>query len=445
MARRRRRSSKLSAAPVETSIESLSHEGRGITHIDDKVVFIDGALTGEKIRFQYVATHRNYDEGKTVDVIQASADRVEPACEFFSICGGCSLQHMNPEKQIHMKQDVLINLLSRTAQLEPETILSPIASDYWGYRSKARLGVRYVNKKQRLLVGFREKHSGFLADMNRCEVLDPRVGHKIEAIGDCIQSMEAFDKIAQIEVAITDDVVALIFRHLVALTNEDQQKLIDLAQTESFHIYLQSAGPDSVELLYPEQSVLQYQLPDYDLSLRFLPTDFTQINMGINQKMIKQTIDLLELSNDDRVLDLFCGLGNFSLAMATRAKHVVGVEGDEGLIARAQQNAALNTINNVEFFAQDLTQDLSDVAWAQQQYNKILIDPARPGALEMMQTVAEMNPERIVYVSCNPATLARDAGELVNRFGYELKSVGVMDMFPHTAHVESMGLFVKKK
>lgn len=425
-------------------IESLSHDGRGITHVDDKVVFIDGALVGEKISFQYVATHRNFDEGKTIEVFQASEDRVEPVCEFFSICGGCSMQHMKSEKQIHMKQEVLLNLLSRTAQLEPESILPPLTADYWGYRNKARLGVRYVNKKQRLLVGFREKHSGLLADMDRCEVLDPRLGHKIDVIRQCIQSLQAYDKIAQIEVAITEDVVALVFRHLVELSDDDQQQLINMATAESFHIYLQSAGPDSVKLLYPQASVLRYRLPDFGLNIQFLPTDFTQINMGINQQMIKQAIDLLALTQDDQVLDLFCGLGNFSLAMATRAAHVVGVEGDAGLIERATQNARLNNINNIEFFVQDLTQDLSDVSWAQRHYNKILIDPARPGAMEMMQTIAAMQPECIVYVSCNPATLARDAGELVNRFAYELKSVGVMDMFPHTAHVESMALFIKK-
>ncbi len=444
MGRRRRKSLKLSADPVVVQIESLSHDGRGIAHVDDKVVFIDGALAEEKISFQYVATHRNFDEGKTIEVLQASADRVEPGCQFFSICGGCSMQHMKSERQIYMKQDVLLNLLERTAQLKANNVLAPLTADYWGYRSKARLGVRYVNKKQRLLVGFREKHSGLLAEMDRCEVLDPRVGHKIDVIGQCIQSLQAYDKIAQIEVAITADVVALVFRHLIELSADDRQKLLELGNKESFHIYLQSAGPDSVELLYPDSSVLQYRLPDFGVSLRFLPTDFTQINMGINQQMIKQAIGLLALTENDRVLDLFCGLGNFSLAMATRAAHVVGIEGDAGLIDRAGQNASMNNIDNVDFYVQDLTQDLSTVPWAQQHYNKVLIDPARPGALEMMQTVAAMEPERIVYVSCNPATLARDAGELVNRFGYILDSVGVMDMFPHTAHVESMALFIKK-
>ncbi len=444
MARRRRKSAKLNADPIVSRIESLSHDGRGITHIDDKVVFVDGALAGEKISFRYVATHRNFDEGKVEEVLEPSVDRIEPRCSFHAICGGCSMQHMSPEKQIHSKQEILLNLLARTGQVEPEHILKPLVAEFWGYRSKARLGVRFVNKKQRVLVGFREKHSPFLADMDRCEVLDPRVGHKIDSIAVCIQSLKAYNKIAQIEVAITEDVVALVFRNLVELEDDDRYKLIELAREHQFHIYLQPAGPDSVHLLFPDTSVLRYRLPDFDLSLQFLPTDFTQINTAINQQMIRQALDLLALNKNDQVLDLFCGLGNFSLPMATRAAYVVGIEGDAGLINRATENARLNGIDNAEFHVQDLTHDLADVHWGQRRYNKILIDPARPGALEVMQTVAEMTPECIVYVSCNPATLARDAGELVNRFGYVLDSAGVMDMFPHTAHVESMALFVRK-
>jgi len=443
MARRRRKSAKLQLDPVVTHIESLSHEGRGIAHIDDKVVFIDGALEGEEVSFQYVATHRNYDEGKVVEVFKPSADRVQPQCQFFGLCGGCSLQHMRPEKQIHIKQDVLLDLLSRTGKVEPQQVLEPLVADYWGYRSKARLGVKFVNKKGKVLVGFREKHSPYLADMDRCEVLDPRVGHKLSTIAGCIQSMQANTKIAQIEVATTDDVVALVFRHLVPLDEDDQQKLIDLACAENFHVYLQSAGPDSIRLLYPEESVLRYELADFAVSLQFLPADFTQINTSINQKMITQAIDLLELNEQDRVLDLFCGLGNFSLPLATRAQSVVGVEGDAGLIERARENARLNHLDNVAFHVQDLSKDLADAEWAQQGFDKILIDPARPGALEVMEMVARMKPERIVYVSCNPATLARDAGVLVNEFGYRLASAGVMDMFPHTKHVESMALFIK--
>jgi len=443
MGRRRRRSKKLDADPVQAHIESLSHEGRGITHIDDKVVFISGALADEDVMFRYTATRRNYDDGAVVEVLKASPDRVEPACEYFNICGGCSMQHMDTDKQIIMKQEVLLNQFQRTSQIEPQNVLPPLTSAHWGYRTKARLGVRYVAKKERALVGFREKQNSYLADMHSCEVLDPRVGHKLDNISDCIGKLEARDKVAQIEVAITEDVVGLVFRNLVELSDADKQLLIDLAKTEDFHVYLQPAGPDSVQLLYPRSSTLMYALPDFGVELQFLPLDFTQVNTGINQQMIKQAMELLEPGPDDNVLDLFCGLGNFSLPIATLAGKVTAVEGDAGLIDRARENAQRNNLDNVEFHVQDLSADLSNVEWAQQSFSKVLIDPARPGALEMMEVVAKMAPERIVYVSCNPATLARDAGELVNKFGYTLVSAGVMDMFPHTAHVESMALFKK--
>lgn len=444
MARRRRKSAKLLLDPVEVNIESLSHEGRGIAHIDEKVIFIDGALAGEKVTFKYVGTHRNYDEGKVVDVIEPSLDRVEPVCEFFGLCGGCSLQHMSAKKQIEMKQEVLLNQLTRTSQLVPENILPAITGNYWGYRTKARLGVKFVQKKERVLVGFREKHSPYLANMNQCEVLDVKIGHKLETISQAIAAMQTYNKIAQIEVATTDESAALIFRNLVELSDPDKQILIDLGISENYHIYLQPAGPDSVVLIYPESSELSYKLPEYHLDIRFLPTDFTQINTSINKKMINQALGLLDINKDDQVLDLYCGLGNFTLPIATMAGSVTGIEGDEGLIARARLNAESNGISNTEFYVQDLTEDISKSPWANKKYSKILIDPARPGALEMMENVAKMKPERIVYVSCNPATLARDAGVLVNDYRYKLQSAGVMDMFPHTAHVESMALFVKK-
>jgi len=444
MARRRgrRKSAKLSAGPVEVKIESLSHEGRGICHVDDKVVFVSGALAGEQLRFKYVSTHRNFDEGAVVEILTASPDRVTPECEFYDRCGGCSLQHMKSEKQIEMKQDVLLNLLSRTSQLQPEKIMAPLIAEYWGYRTKARLGVRDVKKKGRVLVGFREKHSPYLADMTQCEVLDKRVGHKLDVLSDTIGQLHASDKIAQIEVAITEQTVALIFRNLVELDEHDQDILMRLGETENFHIYLQPSGPDSIFLLYPRQSELYYTLSEYDLKLNFLPSDFTQVNMSINQQMIAQALELLALDKQDKVLDLFCGLGNFTLPIAKTAASVTGVEGDQGLIDRAHQNADNNNLTNIDFYVQDLTQDLADQVWAQQQYSKVLLDPARSGALEMMPVIAAMKPERIVYVSCNPATLARDAGELVQH-GYKLVSTGVMDMFPHTAHVESMALFIR--
>ncbi len=443
MSRRRRKSAKLSAAPVTVNIESLSHDGRGIAHVDDKVVFINGALPGEQVRFQYVKTHRNHDEGKVVEVLRASDDRVEPGCDFFSLCGGCSMQHVATEKQIYIKQDIMLNHLSRTGHVKPGKVLPPLVADHWGYRTKARLGVKFVNKKGRVLVGFREKHSPFLADMDRCEILDARVGHKLDVLATCIGDLDSREKIAQIEVATTEDAVALIFRNLVELSRDDCDRLIRLAKDEDFHVYLQPAGPESVTLLYPAKSTLSYTLVDYDINIQFRPMDFTQINTSINNQMIRQALDLLAVSKEDDVLDLFCGLGNFTLPVARNATSVVGVEGDAGLIDRARENAELNNVSNAGFFVHDLSVEPGNASWFKKKYSKILLDPARPGALEMMGHVAGMGPERIVYVSCNPATLARDAGELVNRYGYRLESVGVMDMFPHTAHIESMALFVK--
>ena len=443
MARRRRKIKRVNESPVVATIEKMSHEGRGITHVEDKVVFVDGSLEGETIRFQYTACHRNYDEAKTLEVIQASDDRVTPACDYFGICGGCSLQHMSSEQQIKMKQGVLMDLLERTSQINPERILPTISGSFYGYRNKARLGVRYVNKKQRLLIGFREKHSAFLADMQHCEVLDPRVGHQLHVLIDCISSLESYNQIAQIEVAITEEVVALVFRHLSPLSESDQQQLISLGQTFPCHIYLQSGGPETITLHYPDESRLTYWLPDFDIEIEFRPSDFTQVNASVNEKMISQAIQLLDLNENDQVLDLFCGVGNFSLPMARHAGSVVGVEGSADLVERAVSNAERNKILNAEFYQQDLAaEDLSE-QWTSRSFDKVLIDPARPGALEILPLIAAKKPSHIVYVSCNPATLARDAGELVNNHGYQLKAAGVMDMFPHTAHVESMALFIK--
>lgn len=443
MSRKRKNKTKVSREPVEAVIEGMSHDGRGITHINDKVVFIDGALPDERVVIEYLASHRNFDEAKTLRVLEASPQRVEPGCPHFGDCGGCSLQHMDPQAQIRLKEDILVNQMARTGKVEARTILKPLVGDNWGYRKKARLGVRYVQKKERVLVGFREKHSRYLADMHTCEVLDPRVGHKLDAFSELIHQMAACQHIAQIEVAIGEDVVALVFRNLVELGQGDRQLLETFARQHDFHVYLQPAGPDSIHLLFPEKSELTYRLPEFGIELSFKPTDFTQVNHAINQAMVHQAVDLLELNENDRVLDLYCGIGNFTLAMARKAASVVGVEGDDVLIGRAKSNAERNKITNVSFHVNDLSADLASTSWSQEQYTKILLDPPRSGALEVLDLVTGLGAERIVYVSCNPATLARDAGELVGRYGYKLETCGVMDMFPHTAHVESMALFVK--
>ncbi|MCL4138417.1 UNVERIFIED_CONTAM: hypothetical protein GTU68_056984 [Idotea baltica] len=442
MARRNRRR-KLPQDPVETTIESLSHDGRGIARIDGKTIFIDGALAGETIKFLYSKKHSKYDEGRTVEVLTSAPDRVVAKCKHFGICGGCSLMHMSPEAQRTLKQNTLMEQMSHFGQVTPKTWLAPLTGPLWGYRRKARLGVKHVPKKERVLVGFREKGTPYLALLDQCEVLDQRVGSRLADLGEMIAGLDAYNRIAQIEVAMDDAHVALVFRNLDDLSDSDQQTLIQFGQSNDFWIYLQSGGPDTVTAIWPEQPQLHYA-PEPGLQLNFEPNDFTQVNAGINQKMIQQAITLLELKDTDRVLDLFCGLGNFSLPLAKRCNEVVGVEGDAALVRHAQSNARLNNVTNAVFEQADLTQTaLKDYAWTKDGFNKILLDPPRSGAFEVLPQLAELGAQRIVYVSCNPATLARDAGELVHQLGYTLISAGIMDMFPHTSHVESIAVFVK--
>ena len=443
MARRNRRR-KVPLDPVEATIESLSHDGRGVARIDGKTVFIDGALSGETIKFIYSKKHSKYDEGRAIEVLKsASDDRVEAQCQHFGVCGGCSLMHMAPEAQLTLKQKTLMEQMTHFGHLEPQQWLEPLTGPLWGYRRKARLGVKHVPKKERVLVGFREKGTPYLALLEQCEVLDPRVGTGLADLGEMIAGLAAYNRIAQIEVAMDDEHVALVFRNLDSLNEADQQTLIQFGQDNDFWIYLQSGGPDTVTAIWPVTPQLSYA-PEAGLKLNFEPNDFTQVNAEINKSMIQRAMTLLEVSAEDRILDLFCGLGNFSLPLAKRVKEVVGVEGDAALVKHAQQNAKLNQLDNALFEQADLTQTaLKDYPWAQTGFNKILLDPPRSGAFEVLSQLADLGAQRIVYVSCNPATLARDAGELVHQHGYTLVSAGIMDMFPHTSHVESIALFVK--
>jgi 23S rRNA (uracil1939-C5)-methyltransferase len=442
MAKRRRRQ-KLPEELVRSDIESLSHDGRGIARVDGKTVFVDGALAGETVNFQYTRLHKSYDEAKAVEVIIASADRVEAKCAHFGLCGGCSMMHQAPAAQLAHKQATLSEQLEHFGQIQPQQWLEPLTGPEWGYRRKARLGVKYVHKKEKVLVGFREKGSPFIAELSRCEVLDPRVGHRLAELGELIGGMQARDRIAQIEVAMDAEHTALVFRNLDPLSDSDQQALIAYGQQNDLWIYLQSGGPNTVTPLWPEQTQLHYS-PEPGLQLNFGPGDFTQVNAGLNEKMIPLAMELLEVAEQDRILDLFCGLGNFTLPLARRVNDVVGVEGDAALVAHAKANATLNELSNAEFELADLTQtELKDYPWAKAGFNKVLLDPPRSGAFEVLHQLADLGAERIVYVSCNPATLARDAGELVNKHGYTLVKAGVMDMFPHTTHVESIALFVK--
>lgn len=427
------------------SIKSFSHDGRGIAAIDGKTTFIFGALPGETVEFTYTACHSKFDEGKVVNVITPAPERVTPNCQHFGVCGGCSLQHIASTTQIKHKQTMLLEQLKHFGNIVPKEILSPLTSDVWGYRHKARLGVRYVTKKATVLVGFREQNSNFLAQLERCEVLDPRVGNLIMPLREFIASLDAFNSISQIEVAITQTQVGLVFRHLEPLNSSDLEQLKTFGAEHGLWLYLQPAGPNSVTKLYPDdkQLFLHYSLPEFNLIYQFHPLDFTQVNPTINQKMVALALELLDVQPSDTVLDLFCGLGNFTLPIAQRAKHVVGVEGSDVMVERASMNAQTNHITNVEFYAANLMGDCSTHPWTTQSFTKILLDPPRSGALDILPLVAAMNAQTIVYVSCNPATLARDAGELVNRYGYTLQKAGVMDMFPHTEHVESIALFCK--
>lgn len=443
MARRNNRRQKLPQDPVEATIESLSHDGRGIARIEGKTVFVDGALAGEQVKFLYTKKRKSYDEARTVEVLTASEDRVEAKCQHFGVCGGCSLMHMAPDAQLNLKQQTLSEHLTHFGNVQPQSWLEPLKGPLFGYRRKARLGVKHVPKKERVLVGFREKGTPYLALLEQCEVLDQRVGPRLAELGEMIADLEAYNRIAQIEVAMDDKNVALVFRNLDPLSQQDQEKLIAYGQQNDLWIYLQSGGPDTVTPIWPENPQLSYA-PEEGLNLEFEPNDFTQVNAEINHTMIQRAMNLLEVSKEDRILDLFCGLGNFSLPLAKRIKEVVGVEGDEALVRHARENASKNDLTNAIFEQADLTQtELKDYPWAKAGFNKILLDPPRSGALEVLPQLADLGAERLVYVSCNPATLARDAGELVNNHGYTLVSTGVMDMFPHTKHVESIALFIK--
>ncbi|MCF6217179.1 MAG: 23S rRNA (uracil(1939)-C(5))-methyltransferase RlmD [Gammaproteobacteria bacterium] len=442
---RRRRFKKVPAGQVTVTIESLSHEGRGVARVDDKVVFVNGALAGEEVVISYVRSASKFDEAQVDEVLTASEDRTEPKCPHFAVCGACSLQHMHSDKQIEAKQAQLLEHFAHIGKVVPEAVLPPLTGPLWGYRRKARLGVRNVHGKGRVLVGFRERYSPYLADMHRCEVLHPDVGERLDELSELIGSLDAHSEIAQIEVAVSDDVTAMVFRNLVALSEGDREKLIAYAKRTGIHLYEQPKGPKTVAALWPVEGELFYRLPEYDIEMKFRPGDFTQVNTDINQKMIPKALMLLDIQPHETVLDLFCGLGNFTLPLARKAKHVVGVEGDEGLVQRAIENARRNGIENVEYHVANLAEDVSQLAWMAQHYDKILIDPARSGALEVLHQLAKFTPEKLVYVSCNPATLARDAGVLVNEHGYRLKSAGVMDMFPHTTHVESIALFERKR
>jgi 23S rRNA (uracil1939-C5)-methyltransferase len=428
----------------KVEIHSLSHDGRGIGTINNKTAFVSAALKNELVNCTITRTHSRYVEADAIEILRASLDRALPPCPHFGICGGCSLQHMNMQAQIALKQQTLLDQLQHFGGLKPHTILPPLNAHTLGYRRKARLGVKFVIKKNKLLVGFREKSSSYLADLSQCKTLHPAVGERLEELSTLIASLAAYRTIPQIEVAIGDHELALVFRHLEALADTDKETLIQFGKKNKIHIYLQANPPTLVKRLWPEQGPerLTYTLPDEELTFLFHPLDFTQINLGLNRLMVQQALSLLELNKEDKVLDLFCGIGNFTLPMAKKSAQVTGIEGSKEMIERAIDNAHYNNINNVNFHVANLMAPQS-AAWMNTHYHKILLDPPRAGAKEILPYFKSFKAEKIVYVSCNPATLARDAGELVSEYGYTLKQAGIMNMFPHTAHIEAMAVFEK--
>jgi len=443
---------RIDQTPFEIQITSLTHDGRGVGRRAEgqpnagKTVFVAGALPGETVMAQQTARQRSFDEAKAVEVLRASADRVPPRCVHFGTCGGCALQHLDEAQQIHAKQRVLLENLERIGHVTPERVLPPLTDMAWGYRRKGRFSVRRVEKKDKTLVGFREQDPRFVADLSECHTVIPAIGERIGALAALVESLDARREIPQIEfitgdAAVDHDGVALVFRNLVPLGQRDREALVAFAQQHRFAVFLQPGGIDSVHPLWPADPALSFRLPAWEIELKFRPLDFIQVNAGLNQKMIADALQLLDAQPGDRVLDLFCGLGNFTLPLARGVREVVGVEGDAGLVQRARDNALHNGIDNAQFHAADLAQDLRAQPWMRDGFDRLLLDPPRSGADVVLKQLPLKGLKRIVYVSCHPASLARDAGYLVNERGWKLRAAGVMDMFPHTAHVESIALF----
>jgi 23S rRNA (uracil1939-C5)-methyltransferase len=427
-------------------IESLDHEGMGVSHVDGKVVFLDGGITGERVRFMRRRSRGNFDVGSVTEVLRESSQRVTPRCGHFGTCGGCAMQHVEPAAQVAAKQRVLEDNLARIGKVQPEQMLPPVIGPAWGYRNRARLSVHYVAKKGGVLVGFHERRSSFVADTMSCDVLPPHVARMVPPLREMFTGMKLRDRIPQIELAVGEDVTVLVLRHLDPIPPEDAAKLHAFADAYGIQWWLQPKGPDTAYPWYPAVApALDYALPEFGLRMSYGPTQFTQVNAGVNRTLVKRAVDMLDPQPGERVGDLFCGLGNFTLPLATRGATVIGMEGAPALVARAVANAKANGLEGrTTFMAYDLYADAEGALQRLGPVDKLLIDPPRDGALELCKALPDSGgPSRIVYVSCSPGTLARDAGMLVNVKGYRLKAAGVVNMFPHTGHVESIALFTK--
>jgi len=429
---------------IETAeIIDLAHDGRGVARVEGKTVFIDDALPGERVEWLRMKRSRNFDEGRLERVLVASADRVEPRCAHFGVCGGCVLQHLAPQRQLEFKQRQLYEALTRIGKVTPAEMLPPLHGGIWNYRRRARLAARWVPKKERTVLGFRERSTSFIADVKRCEVLLPPVDSLVEPLSLLLTALSVRNRVPQIEVAVADSAVALVVRILEELTPQDRELLLQFGREHSVQIYLQPGGYETIAPL-TDVTPLEYRLQQFDVTVRFQPNDFIQVNGELNTRMVARAVELLVPAAGERLLDLFCGLGNFSLPLARSGAHVVGVEGDAGLVARARANAGLNGIDNIEFICSDLAQpSAGDAPWARRAYDKVLLDPPRAGAQAVLPIVARCGAKQVLYISCHPGSLARDAGILVHEHGFALRAAGVMDMFPHTAHVESAAVFTR--
>jgi len=441
MARQRKR--KLMEQPIEVVIEDLSHDGRGIARIDGKVMFVSGALPAEKVLVKHTGGNKNFEEGLAIEVLEASEDRVEAKCQYYDVCNGCTMMHLAPKKQIEFKANTLKQNLIKMAKIEPQTWMPALTDESWHYRRRARLSVRWVIAKEKVLVGFREKDGRYVADMDYCEILQKPLDDLLKPLALMVEKLRIRQQIAQVEASVADDDVALIVRHLKPIGVADEKILLDFAKEYDVRIYSQSKGPKTIFEMTDKKEPLYFDMKEYGIRMEFLPSDFIQVNAKMNIKMINQAMDLLDIQKEDVVLDLFCGLGNFTLPLAKRVKKIVGIEGEKTLVKRAVENAKLNSLDNVEFFEADLRKNHENSEWYKQDYSKIIIDPPRSGAWEILPLIASMGANTLLYVSCHPASLARDADRLVNEFGFKMVKAGVMDMFPHTSHVESMALFVR--
>jgi 23S rRNA (uracil1939-C5)-methyltransferase len=426
-------------------IESLDHEGRGVARHEGKTIFVDGALTGEVVDASPYRRKDTYEQAQVERIVKASPYRVTPRCLWFGTCGGCTHQHLHESTQVAAKQRVLEDCLERIGKVKPETMLSPIHGPTWGYRTKARLSVRHVPKKGGVLVGFHERRSSYVADMLGCEVLPARIGRLLPAMRELVAGLAIRDRLPQIEVAVGDDVAVLVLRVLEPLTPEDEARVRAFADQHGVQIWLQPKGPDTAHPFHPlDAPPLSYRLPEFGLTMPFKPTEFTQVNHGINRMLVRRAIRMLDPQPGEEIADFFCGLGNFTLPIARRGARVLGIEGSPALVARALENARLNGLDHLtRYQVMNLFDMAPEILAALGRFDKWLVDPPRDGAMELVKSLPDdgSGPSRIVYVSCNPATLARDAEVLVHVKGYRLRAAGVANMFPHTAHVESIALF----